>query len=206
MTTTFRYETPIETVKNVEGKVIFLAGPTVRGNQTHLQPSWRFEAEKIFQDLNFDGTIIIPEFASPTQSDKSRPDIPLWENEGLKRADCILFWVARTRELIALTTNFELGYWIAKDRNKVVYGRPDDAYRISYSDIMWKQHGIETKSDNVEIFSTLKGTIKAAIFMVELWNVDEDMDYKIKDMDELWGADPDCMHKIDDSAWSRISL
>jgi len=163
MTTTFRYETPVETVKNVTGKVIFLAGPTVRGNQLHLQPSWRYKAEEIFQKSNFDGTIIIPEFTSNTESDKGKFDIPLWENEGLKRADCILFWIARTRELIALTTNFEFGYWIAKDREKLVYGRPNDAYRIAYGDIMWTQHGKEADTKNWIIYSTLEDTINAAI-------------------------------------------
>ena len=163
MTTSFRYETPVETVKNVTGKVIFLAGPTVRGNQLHLQPSWRYKAEEIFQKSNFDGTIIIPEFTSNTESDKGKFDIPLWENEGLKRADVIIFWIARTRELIALTTNFEFGYWIVKDREKLVYGRPDDAYRISYDDIMWLQHGKEVESNNLAIYSTLEDTIAAAI-------------------------------------------
>ena len=39
----FRYENSKDDVKNVKGPVIFLAGPTVRGNQQHLT-SWRFEA------------------------------------------------------------------------------------------------------------------------------------------------------------------
>lgn len=81
-----RYETPQEEVKNLTGKVIFLAGPTVRGHQQHLQPSWRFEAERIFSEMNFDGTIIVPEFTSLTESDKGRYDLPQWENEGLRRA------------------------------------------------------------------------------------------------------------------------
>ena len=39
----FRYEDSPESVRDVEGKTVFLAGPTVRGNQQHLT-SWRFEA------------------------------------------------------------------------------------------------------------------------------------------------------------------
>ena len=125
---------------------IFLAGPTVRGHQQHLHPSWRFKAANLFRDKGFKGSLIIPEFVDISESDKGRKDIPLWEYEGLKTADCILFWIPRTRELIGLTTNFELGYWI-KDRKKLVYGRPDDAYRIDYLDILWKKDYDERRLD-----------------------------------------------------------
>ena len=155
-----RYETPVDDVKNLKGDVIFLAGPTVRGNQTHLQPSWRFNAIDIFRELNFDGTIILPEFSDIYESDKSRPELPLWEYEGLKRANVILFWVPRTRELIGLTTNWELGYWMGRDINKVVYGRPDDAYRIEYDDIMWTKLRV---GQDAEIYTNLKETIEASI-------------------------------------------
>jgi nucleoside 2-deoxyribosyltransferase len=157
-----RYETPKEEVQALEGPVVFLAGPTVRGNQTHLQPSWRFAAVDEFKKQGFEGTLILPEFTSITESDKHRPDLPLWEYEGLKRADCILFWVPRTRELIALTTNWELGYWVGREREKVVFGRPDDAYRIAYSTIMWnKVH--EEDSQVAKVYNTLESTIEASI-------------------------------------------
>jgi hypothetical protein len=35
-----------------------------------------------------------------------------------------------------LNTNSEHGFWLAKDPTKLVYGRPDDAFRIAYNDIM----------------------------------------------------------------------
>ena len=157
-----RYETPEEEVSELDGRVIFLAGPTVRGYQTHLQPSWRFAAVEEFQNQNFDGSVIIPEFTSKTESDQYRYDLPLWEYAGLKRADCILFWVPRTRELIGLTTNWELGYWVGREVEKVVFGRPDDAYRINYSDIMWKKIHEEVCLD-MDICNTLEDTIKASI-------------------------------------------
>ena len=125
----YRYEDSKQEVRDSIGPVIFLAGPTVRGHQPHLT-SWRFEAIEIFKSLGFDGSLIVPEFTSRTESDKGRLDIPMWEYNGLKRSDCILFWIPRTRELIGLTTNWEHGFWVARSLDKVIYGRPDDAYRI----------------------------------------------------------------------------
>jgi len=155
--------------------VIFLAGPTVRGNQQHLT-SWRFEAIEEFKKQGFDGTLILPEFVSKTESDKHRPELPLWEYKGLSRSSVILFWIPRSRELIGLTTNQELGYWMAKDFHKLVYGRPDDAYRIAYQDIMWKEEikniicsDLESDIKNYtdifykSIYNTLSDTVKASI-------------------------------------------
>lgn len=144
---------------------IFLAGPTVRGHQQHLQPSWRFEAADLFRERGFEGALIIPEFWDITESDKERVDLPLWEYEGLKTADCILFWIPRTRELIGLTTNFELGYWM-KDRKKLVYGRPDDAYRTGYLDIIWHKDYTERGVGNLKTHRTLGETVDAALGLV----------------------------------------
>lgn len=156
-----RYETPIESV-DWRQLSIFLAGPTVRGNQPHLS-SWRPAAIQLLQERKFDGNVIIPEFASRDQSDKYRYDIPMWEFAGLNKADIILFWIPRTKELIGLTTNHEHGYWLARDSFKMVYGRPDDAYRISYLDVMWfedaKRRGINPRP----IYNTLEKTIDAAL-------------------------------------------
>lgn len=158
----FRYETPNEMVSKVEGAVIFLAGPTVRGNQVNLGPSWRFEAIEIFEKLGFDGTLVVPEFASRTESDKGRVELPIWEHNGLTRADCILFWICRTRELYGLNTNSEHGYWLAKAPEKLVYGRPEDAFRIEYNDIMHDRIYFELGTTR-PIFNTLENTIKASI-------------------------------------------
>lgn len=167
----FRYENSEDEVRSFKGPSIFLAGPTVRGNQPHLT-SWRFAAIEEFEKLGFDGALIVPEFTSKTESDKGKEWIPLWEFNGLKRADCIMFWIPRTRELIGLTTNWELGYWIGRDLGKVVYGRPDDAYRISYLDIMWKAI-IKENNGNREVFATihntLEGTITYSICFAEAW-------------------------------------
>ena len=161
-----KYERDITMVDFETDYTIFLAGPTVRGHQTHLK-SWREDAIEIFKEKQFIGTLIVPEFFSKTESDKYRYDIPQWEFYGLRNCDVIMFWIPRTRELIGLTTNFELGYWISREREKVVYGRPDDAYRMTYCDIMWvedcKNRGWPTKY--AQIHNTLEKTIDAALEM-----------------------------------------
>jgi len=143
---------------------VFLAGPTVRGNQPHLI-SWRFEAIERFRKQGFSGNLIIPEFSNKYESDQVRYDIPQWEFEGLIKSNVIMFWIPRTRELIGLTTNHEFGYWTARDRDKVVYGRPNDAYRISYMDIMWVEDCKDRFSKNYGalIYTTLEKTVKASI-------------------------------------------
>ncbi len=155
-----RYETPIERV-DFKLPTIFLAGPTVRGNQPHLT-SWRFAAIDLFKKYGFDGNLIIPEFSNKLESDKYRYDIPVWEFNGLSRSHVIMFWIPRTRELIGLTTNYEHGYWTAIDRDKVVYGRPDDAYRITYLDIMWVEDA-KLKGKSCDIYNTLDKTVDAAL-------------------------------------------
>jgi hypothetical protein len=87
----YRYEKSMEEVSNAPGPVVFLAGPTVRGNQTHLT-SWRFAAIEEFEKQGFTGSLIIPEFTSKTESDVGKDWIIHWENNGLNRADCIMFW------------------------------------------------------------------------------------------------------------------
>jgi len=88
--------------------------------------------------------------------------LPVWEYYGLKLADCILFWVPRTRELIGLTTNFELGYWM-RYRSRLVYGRPDDAYRIDYLDILWREDYEEHQKGSPVIYNNLSKAIDKAI-------------------------------------------
>jgi len=164
-----RYETPQTEFTNYTNKpIVFLAGPTVRGNQPHLT-SWRFAAIEEFERQGFDGTLIVPEFTDKFESDQYRYDIPEWEFAGLKIADCIMFWIPRTRELIGLTTNWEHGYWIARDRSKVVYGRPNDAYRMTYLDIMWRADATEKNNLAIDdrIYDQLSDTVAASITLAK---------------------------------------
>lgn len=168
----YKYEQTLDEVLSINKPSIFLAGPTVRGNQPHLT-SWRFEAIEEFKRQGFDGALIIPEFTSKTESDKGKNWIPIWEFTGLKKSDCIMFWIPRTRELIALTTNMEFGYWQGKDPNKMIYGRPDDTYRMGYLDVMWNAVSTDTNVDSSfrsgkklydpSIYTTLEDTVKYSI-------------------------------------------
>ena len=99
--------------------------------------NWCFHPNQKLKNTPIQTGTTIPEFADKTESDKYRYDIPVWEFNGLSKSNVIVFWIPRTRELIGLTTNHEHGYWMGRDRSKVVYGRPDDAYRVTYLDIMW---------------------------------------------------------------------
>ena len=158
----FRYENTEQEVTDAQGPVIFLAGPTVRGHQQHLLPSWRTTAVEILEGLKFEGSVVIPEFSNPDGDDRHKLWIPKWEYNGLKRADCILFWIPRTKELIGLTTNWEHGYWVGRKISKVVYGRPEDSYRNNYPDFMWEFiHG--ELGVGFSIYTTLEDTLKAAI-------------------------------------------
>ena len=145
---------------------LFLAGPTARGNQPHLK-SWRFEAVEDLEKNAFSGNVIIPEFTDKAESDKYRYDLPVWENEGLTRCDVILIWLCRTKEMIGLNTNSEFGYWMARDRDKIVYGRPDNAYRIAYNDIMWVEDAKRRSTGghyiSCPIYNSLYKTIMAAL-------------------------------------------
>jgi nucleoside 2-deoxyribosyltransferase len=144
---------------------IFLAGPTPRPHQSHIE-SWRKEALKLFEELKFDGNIVIPEFKdSKSGNDIDDKDFfPKWEYQFLVKSDIILFWVCRTEELIGLTTNHELGYWMGRERDKVVYGRPEGSYKTHYDDIMWVEDAKRyPEIKTVKIFKTLKKTIEEAI-------------------------------------------
>ncbi len=166
----YKYDTPEKEIEKDKNPMIFLAGPTIRAHQRHLgRPSWREEAIKELEKQKVTGSIVIPEFPDQTVSDKGKKWVPLWEFNGLKTSDCILFWIPRTKEIIGLTTNWELGYWVGRNRDKIVYGRPDEAYRIDYLDTMWEAiHKDYNKT--FSIYNTLENTIKASIEMAILRN------------------------------------
>jgi len=121
--------------KKIEGYSIFLCGPSPRKGQTL---NWRKDALKILQDLNFQGTVVIPEPEDgvwPTNYD----DVVQWEDDYLQQVNRIVFWVCRdyANGIKAMTTNVEFGLYYKT--GKIVYGRPDTADDIRNLDWRYKQ-------------------------------------------------------------------
>lgn len=112
-------------------KSVFLAGPTPRDAS---MPSWRPEALRILEELGYDGVVLVPEdrgqngcAITPENYD---PQIR-WEHEALRRADAVVFWVAREFPAMpAFTTNIEWGEWF--DSGKVALGYPKGTPKVGY--------------------------------------------------------------------------
>jgi 8-oxo-dGTP pyrophosphatase MutT (NUDIX family) len=108
-------------------KTIFLAGPTSRGDGT----PWRGDALEALEKMGYDGHVFVPE-PRDGQWAEDYDDQVDWEDEGLRRADVIVFWVPRDIEgrMPGFTTNDEWGCW--KHSGKVVWGNPKDAEKVRY--------------------------------------------------------------------------
>lgn len=131
---------------------IFLAGPTLR-NST-FDKSWRKDAIKILEKLNFDGIVYIPEFSEKNQMDYiTQVD---WEREGLMNADIILFYIPRKLpELPGFTTNVEFGMYLAKRPENVVLCCPLDAEKNRYLEWLY----LEEKPNSI-IFRSLEEVLE----------------------------------------------
>ena len=152
-------------------KSVFLAGPTPREGGP---PSWRPKALRALKAAGYDGAVLIPEDRgvngcgiTPENYD---PQIR-WEHEALRRADVVLFWVARdltpmprkrrkdpvVLKMPAFTTNIEWGEWF--DSGKVALGYPERTPKVGYFRAKAKWLGIP-------IAHTLKATVARAIEMI----------------------------------------
>lgn len=135
---------------------IFLAGPTPRSKDVK---SWRIEAIKILEKLNFNGIVYVPE--DKFEYINEYINQVEWEKKGLTNATIIVFWIPRVlKDMPAFTTNVEFGFWIAKNPNKIVYGRPDDAEKNRYLDWLYKDQ------INANIFNSLENTLKYAVDLI----------------------------------------
>ena len=133
---------------------IFLAGPTPR--DINVQ-TWRKEAIKILQSLKYDGIVYFPELEFDDRTYDYNNQV-LWEREALYAASIIAFWIPRDIETMpAFTTNVEFGYWLAKNRDKVIYGRPKDAVKNKYLDWLY-----ETETGN-KPYGNMKMLLKESV-------------------------------------------
>lgn len=121
---------------------IFLAGPTPRGGDKSA--SWRPEAMRLLGEAGFKGVVFNPEPRGEFHGDYA--DQIEWEQEKRAAADLILFWVPREMpDMPAFTTNVEFGEDYKS--GKVLYGRPDGAFKTQYLDTLYRQTGGEPASD-----------------------------------------------------------
>lgn len=134
---------------------IFLAGPTARDIDKLC--GWRKGAFEIF-DEEFKCDLYIPEFRNGKTSDWTYDRQVIWEISLLNHARVIMFWIPRSEELPAFTTNIEFGEWV--NSGKIVVGCPDGAEKMDY---------IRTrcKFNNIPVHKTLKETVEAAIAMFQ---------------------------------------
>jgi hypothetical protein len=114
-------------------KSISLAGPSPRSKDVQ---SWRPEALRILEELQYDGIVYVPERSGVATFDYlSQVE---WEFEGLISATNIAFWVPRDLEkLPGFTTNVEFGYFVREEKS--VYGRPEGAALTRYLDWFYKK-------------------------------------------------------------------
>lgn len=125
----------------------FLAGPTRRNSPYNL--SWRKEAVEILRKLNFEGIIYIPECIHSIQFDYNNQ--VLWERKGLENANHIIFWIPRNMiDMPALTTNVEFGMYLARNPEKVFYGRPDNSEKNTYLDWLYNYETNRFPINNLE--------------------------------------------------------
>ena len=122
---------------NQPDRIIFLAGPCPRKN---YNDDWRNEAIEYLKEAGFDGVIFNPtnpyyDTSDPFYLEKQTR----WEQEAIHMSDKIVFWIPRTEEHPAFTTNIELGEFLTEENiDKILIGMPDFAIKNDYIKIRLK--------------------------------------------------------------------
>jgi nucleoside 2-deoxyribosyltransferase len=140
---------------NEPTKSIFLAGPTPRSPEV---ASWRPAALQLIEETGFDGLVYVPE---PFTHYITQVE---WEYSHLLNCKVILFWVPRKMTTMpALTTNVEMGFWLAREPHKIVYGRPPDSESNRYLDWLYNKWIVQNLNYEPPIHGTLEDTVKYAV-------------------------------------------
>lgn len=136
-----------------KGDTIFLAGPCPRED---YNDDWRFEAFKILEKLEFNGTVITPTNPNYNQLEKDSVLLnqTLWEWNAMHNATALVFWIPRTEKHPARTTNIEFGEF--HEKANVFCGWPDYAIHNEYLDC-------RLHIANRLRYETLEDTLKAAV-------------------------------------------
>lgn len=145
-----------EDLSQIKGESIFLAGPVLRPTKDNpvTMTFWREEAIKILEEKGFEGTVMVPEHENFGGEFIYQNQVE-WEDEALKKATMIIFWVPRDfTHLPGFTTNVEFGEWMRS--GKVVLGYPSSAVKMRY---------LQHKADKLEIktANTLTETVMNAL-------------------------------------------
>ncbi len=144
---------------------VFLAGPSPRDTGV---TSWRIEAIQQLRELGYQGRVFVPQGRASIEG-ASGPEVfdydnqVDWEKTGLRQADVILFWVPRKLpEMPGLTTNVEFGFWIATSPERVLYGRPSWAQKVSYLDLLYRER-TGSFQDHEPVFDDLRKLLMAVV-------------------------------------------
>lgn len=148
--------TPHENLNNA----IFLAGPCPRKN---YEEDWRFEAYDILEELGFSGTVITPTNPNYMNLRSQYGDDALlkqtdWERIAMHLATVIAFWIPRSEQHPAFTTNIEFGEWYKKPN--ICVGWPDGAIKNDYL-------GLKMAEQHLERSETLRDLLEKAIAMTK---------------------------------------
>lgn len=137
----------VEPIK-LKGHTVFLAGPTPRN---HYTPSWRSGFIAKMKEMGFKGTILTPE--TKIYKDNYNYDLQVeWEDEGLSKADIIVFWIPRElKEMPGFTTNVEFGEWMKS--GKVILGYPKGTVKINYLDYKARKFGVPVFHETKDVIS-----------------------------------------------------
>lgn len=128
---------------------IFLAGPCPRDDYSQ---DWRFEAFEYLEKIGFTGTVITPtndEYHKSTFDGDKLLRQTTWEYETMKRCSALVFWVPRSKERPARTTNIEFGDWY--DKEGVYCGFPPDGIHNEYLIKRLEMKGIKYWTDLHEL-------------------------------------------------------
>lgn len=137
MGTTYKPLTELNNLKDA----VFLAGPCPRTNAPF--EDWRPKMIKEIRNTGFTGDFIDPTNPNYDTEDPSYYNKQCtWETVGLNTASCIVYWIDRTKEHPALTTNIEFGIWSDRCPKGIVVGIPDRSEHCGYIKWVCEKKGI----------------------------------------------------------------
>jgi hypothetical protein len=151
---------------------IFLAGPTPRSSDVR---SWRHDALRVLDELDFDGHVFIPETKDWGWCGEYQRQV-FWEWDALGRAESVLFWVPRTLATMpAFTTNIEFGMMASLHPERVVLGYPPGAHKVRYLDAVARNYPRfirtlgypKTEPTSLPVYHDLKSSLSHCLRHIE---------------------------------------